>query len=342
MDNVNKVPKISIGLPVYNGEGYLSDAINSVKNQTVENFELIISDNASDDRTEEICRHYAGGDRRIRYIRQAQNVGAAPNFNLLIDEARAPYFRWACHDDLLHPRAIEACIDVLDTRPDVVLAYPESQMIGSEGQPLEEAFFPIRKMHLLQDAPHERFEEYLWQYLNGGLCNPIYGVMRTGILARTARIQPYPASDLALLGELILAGKSFRIDERLFYRRYHEDMSTLANETDDELVAWFDPTAKTALTLTHWNYLLTLISAIRQWVTPFDEQRRCFALVWNILVKHKKRKLFNESIYAMKKIFQRVIAKPAIMINKQHRNHLDSVSADRAGSEPSKGVHADV
>ncbi|WP_081588053.1 glycosyltransferase family 2 protein [Gloeocapsa sp. PCC 7428] len=96
----NNRPRISIGMPVYNGEPYLKDAINSILNQTFEDFELIISDNGSTDRTEEICRTIASQDQRVRYYRNEQNLGAGWNFNRVVDLATGEYFRWACHDDI--------------------------------------------------------------------------------------------------------------------------------------------------------------------------------------------------------------------------------------------------
>ncbi len=77
------MPAVSIGLPVYNGDNFLAEAIDSILRQTMEDFELIISDNASTDRTEEICREYAAGDSRIRYYRNESNLGAMANYNLV-------------------------------------------------------------------------------------------------------------------------------------------------------------------------------------------------------------------------------------------------------------------
>ena len=96
-------PRVSIGLPVYNGELFLENALDSILSQTYSDFELIISDNASDDKTEEICRSYAARDKRVRYSRNAHNLGAAPNYNRVYHLARGRYFKWASHDDVLAP-----------------------------------------------------------------------------------------------------------------------------------------------------------------------------------------------------------------------------------------------
>lgn len=99
----NHVPKVSIGMPVYNGAQFIREALDSLLAQTFTDFELIISDNASTDGTEAICREYAATDRRIRYVRQPENSGAMSNFKFVLNEAVGEYFMWAAHDDRWHP-----------------------------------------------------------------------------------------------------------------------------------------------------------------------------------------------------------------------------------------------
>lgn len=92
-------PRVSIGVPVFNGDAYLHLALNSLLTQTFSDFEIIISDNASTDRTESICRKYAAEDRRIRYVRQTANMGVTANFKFVLQEAKGEYFMWAAADD---------------------------------------------------------------------------------------------------------------------------------------------------------------------------------------------------------------------------------------------------
>lgn len=114
------IPKVSVGMPVYNGEDTLRCALNSLLGQSFADFELIISDNASTDGTESICREYAEQDRRIRYVRQSKNVGAVTNFKLVLDEARGDYFMWAAHDDIRSADYLEVNVSFLDHNPDFV------------------------------------------------------------------------------------------------------------------------------------------------------------------------------------------------------------------------------
>src|SRR5919112_5909956 len=102
-------PRVTIGLPVYNGERFLEQALDGLLAQTFTDFELIISDNASTDRTPEICQAYAARDSRIRYVRQPENIGAGPNHNILVPMARGEYFKWASHDDLYDPDLVAKC-----------------------------------------------------------------------------------------------------------------------------------------------------------------------------------------------------------------------------------------
>ena len=94
------VPRLTIGLPVYNGANYLAHSLDALLGQSFEDFELIISDNASTDDTPDICRRYEKQDSRVRYIRQPQNIGLAPNHNFTVELARGELFKWASHDDL--------------------------------------------------------------------------------------------------------------------------------------------------------------------------------------------------------------------------------------------------
>ena len=129
-------PRVSIGLPVYNGENYLTSAIETLLAQTFTDFELIISDNCSTDRTQDICRSFCDRDARIRYVRQAKNLGAVRNFNLVFHYARGEYFKWAAHDDVCAPAFLQRCVERLDANPSVVWCYPRSDKIGPDGESL--------------------------------------------------------------------------------------------------------------------------------------------------------------------------------------------------------------
>lgn len=133
----NNQPRLSIGLPVFNGDKFLNKAIDSLLAQTFEDFELIISDNASTDKTEEICRTYAEKDQRIRYYRNEKNIGCARNFNRVFKLSSAEYFKWAAHDDLHAPNFLMKCVEVLDQNPSVILCHSQVYIIDEYGKFLQ-------------------------------------------------------------------------------------------------------------------------------------------------------------------------------------------------------------
>src|SRR5262245_37698315 len=102
---------VSVGLPVRNGEHRLTGVVKSVLGQDHENLELVISDNASTDGTEEVCRELARGDSRIVYIRQPENIGLLNNFIAAMRAARGTYYRWVGDDDWLAPSCVSRCVE---------------------------------------------------------------------------------------------------------------------------------------------------------------------------------------------------------------------------------------
>lgn len=120
---IKNKPKVSIGLPVYNGEKFIREALDSLLVQSFTDFELIISDNGSSDGTEAVCREYAARDARIRYVRWNEDRGGAANFAYVLDEARGEYFMWAAHDDRWHVDYIKFMSAVLDSDEDVGLVF---------------------------------------------------------------------------------------------------------------------------------------------------------------------------------------------------------------------------
>ena len=128
---------VSIGVPVYNGAAFLEKMLDSLLAQTFEDFELIISDNASTDRTGEIARRIVAHDARVRYHRHPETLSLAANYNGLVRMASGEFFKWATADDVCRPAFLEHCVAALREIPDAVLAYPRTQFIDQAGKPLE-------------------------------------------------------------------------------------------------------------------------------------------------------------------------------------------------------------
>jgi len=229
-------PRVSIGVPVYNGGDYLAEAFESLLDQHFSDFELIVSDNASTDDTEKICREFASRDPRIRYERLPENLGAAANYNRTVALARGEYFKWASHDDRLAPTFLDRCVETLSAASsDTVLCYPRTILIDARGAVIGE--HPDR-MDLTEGRPSSRFRHFMNRW---GMCNPIFGLIRLDVLRRTALIGSFVSSDVVLLAELALLGKFVEIPEPLFFRRIHEASSRQGALTPEEVVRWFDP-----------------------------------------------------------------------------------------------------
>jgi len=215
-------PKISVGLPVYNGEEFLRKRIDSVLDQTFSDFELIISDNASTDSTSTICREYAKKDNRIRYIRQEKNIGMTPNFYFLLQEAKSDYFVWAAVDDLWHPAFLEKNVSVLESNNEVVgsisklTLYDESaDLFKKEKEFLKRIRLTYRPYGTYSlSGPYEKkirtcLKKFPYQLF--------YGVYRTDEL-RKSIIQQYFVSDtFAVVLNLLKYGDIHEVDEVLLY-----------------------------------------------------------------------------------------------------------------------------
>src|SRR3972149_516187 len=229
---MEKRPRVSIGLPVYNAERYLRHSVGSVLGQTFGDFELGISDNASTDATYEICSEYAPMDDRIRLYRNEKNFGAAENFNRVFNLSRAEYFKWIAYDDVCAPVFLERCLEVLESRPDVALCYPKTVLIdenGSEMMKYED------RLHMPYERPHRRLRHFLTKV---NLANPVFGLIRSDVLKETQLLGKYFGADYVLLMEICLRGKFFEIPEHLFLRRDHARNSRRLPR--NEIAVWWD------------------------------------------------------------------------------------------------------
>ncbi len=247
-----RAPRVSIGLPVYNGERYLAEALDSILDQTFRDFELIVSDNASTDRTEEIARAYAQRDPRIRYVRNRINLGATRNFNRVFALASAEYFKWVAVDDLCAPTYLARCVELLDRVPDAALAYAGARWIDERGDP----HAVVERVAQHTDWPTEpadRFYRLVDDFVTDrGISGPIYlyGVMRSNLLRRTGLLRNFIGDDCSMLSELILRGKFVGVPDRLLSIRCHRGAASWTpNLTTVQLVHFLDPRIKGRLAL---------------------------------------------------------------------------------------------
>jgi glycosyltransferase involved in cell wall biosynthesis len=213
--------KLSIGVPVYNGERFLRQTVESLLAQTFGDFELVISDNASSDGTQAVARELAASDARVVYHRHARNLGMAGNYNFLARRAESPYFKWANCDDLCEPSFVERCLDALDRDPGAVLAYPRARFIDESGKLLPGIVDPGFPLDFEPAAARLRYVISAGHWVNAPL-----GVIRTEALLATTLMPPYPGGDYVLLARLCLLGRFIEIPEPLLGRRLHDKASS--------------------------------------------------------------------------------------------------------------------
>ena len=264
-------PRLTIGLPVYNGENYLAESIEALLGQTYEDFELVISDNASSDGTAEIIRNYCKQDSRIRYIRQPCNVGLNPNHNFVITQARGELFKMASHDDLYARDLLKRCIDALDEYPRVVLAHCREAMIDDSGK-------ITRVLHYSVAADRLRAPERFRSMLFDGWDDYTYGVMRTNVLRQTHLHGSHHFADRSINTELGLHGPFYLVPETLYFRRDHPERKE--PYTVRTRCAYLDP--RRASPIRHpairlyGEYIWAYIAAIRNAPLSKAERRECY------------------------------------------------------------------
>ena len=266
-----RTPAVSVGLPVYNGERYLEEAIESILSQTFTDLELVIADNASTDRTPDICEHYVAADPRVRYTRNDRNFGAAYNYNLTLERARGYYFKWFAHDDVCRPDFIRVCVEALDADPGVALAYPTPVDIDENGRELG-----LRDAGLSLDDPDpvQRFRDTMGK---AHAVLPIFGVVRTDVLRRTGRHGNYPAADRVLLAELALWGRLYEVPEELYLHREHDQRFVYTHVSIEEQAEWFDTSRAGRPGYPMWRRLGEYLAAVDRAPISSWQRLACYA-----------------------------------------------------------------
>ncbi len=239
-------PLVSIGLPVYNGERYLREALDSLIGQDYPHLELILSDNASTDATAALCLEYAARDPRIRYYRLESNIGSLANFRRVAQLAQGTYFMWAAFDDLRSPTYLSACVAALEADPGAVFCCTDLRLIDEEGQEVDEAAWthgirpqgrtPWRRVRAIARASY-------WY--------DVYSLMRRQMLLQTRGLLPVWGGDVVLLLELCLRGRVLYVPQKLFtYRVFpHKTQDDLARGVAAAQAATAVPVSWTTLTL---------------------------------------------------------------------------------------------
>jgi glycosyltransferase involved in cell wall biosynthesis len=233
----NSIPLVSVGLPVFNGENFVAEAIRCMLAQTFTDWELVISDNCSTDSTWRICNEFAATDRRIRLHRFQRNMGLTPNYNRVVELSRGKYFKWITHDDLFGPQFIESCLQALLNDSKTVLAFPKLVYVDSEGRRLRDQ---VSHLSITDATPESRVSRLMMlERESTDIFWSQFGLIPTDILKGTRLMGPYGGSDQVLLLELALHGYFKQVEGATFGRREHPAASTVRNDWTDKAAAAF-------------------------------------------------------------------------------------------------------
>jgi len=291
--------RVGIGLAVRNGETTLKQTVQSILKQTYGDFRLIVSDNASTDGTEEICRSVAAHDERVLYLRQAGNLGPAANFNAAEQAAGGELFKWAAADDLYEPTYLEACVHALDEDPDAVLAYPRTRIIGPGNEWLRDYEY---EAEVTDPRPSVRFRKYLLVEQRRHLGAEIFGLIRHRALCSVGPMGAFARADHVLCAGLTLMGTFRLVPEFLFLNRDHPGRSLRTTPSRafrgrsfsvSELGSgpipaadWWDPSKQGKIVWPEWRLFREYAAVVNRVPLSSAERRSCRATVAGVAARH--------------------------------------------------------
>lgn len=296
---------LTIGMPVFNGERFLPLALDSLLRQTFDDFVIILSDNASTDRTEEIGRDYAASDRRIRYLRSAYNVGAGNNFLKVYTMAKSKYYKQAAHDDFCHPRFLETCISALEKDSGLTVSFTKVRIVDSEGILVEDYECPMR---VADNDPVVRFADLI---LVSHRCFPIFGIHRMNALRQLPAMGRYAHADGVLLAQLGLLGRFYESPDRLFTSTRHARQSvwTPASRITQggfrltrrvgrlPSLEWWDPSRRREVVLPECNILRKYWESVHHSRLTVSQKTRAYSVIVHWAWKYH-RKLLGDFVLA--------------------------------------------
>ena len=286
-------PRVSVGLAVYNGERYIASAIECILSQSYRDFELIICDNDSSDRTGEICQRFAAVDPRVRYYRNPRNIGGVRNENRTFFLARGEFFKLAAHDDLISDNFLEASVAALDAHPRAELCIPSALVIDEDGAE-RETDAPISGVEPTVPARIRALTDFRY------MCEATYGVARMTALRAIRPQANFLHSDRIVMCELAARAPFHLEPSAVFYRRIHA-----GNVYRDwrGRMSWFQPELMKSgkLRLPHWRLLLGYLVMIgRCNLTPSERTRSVLAIGgWAVAAR---RSLVMDILYAARMV----------------------------------------
>lgn len=284
----NECPRVSFGLAVRNGEQFIRRAIDSLLSQTFEDFDVVVSDNASTDGTSSICQEYANRDGRIRYFRNVEDLGQIVNVNRVFQLSRGEYFRWIGTDDWLEPGYAARCVEVLDSHSEAIAVTTYFTITDSGGN---QVYRPFDGPFVEAATPHERFARMLWFFHAGdALWDPLYAMIRRETLERTALIRMIANADWLLAAELSLLGRFRNVPECLAHRNKNYEIF----DNRAELLRRYHPTRFAEIESSTLRLVRILIPIVREARLTTPQNLHCFRAISGFAVKELRRRLRRE------------------------------------------------
>jgi glycosyltransferase involved in cell wall biosynthesis len=272
-------PLVTIGMPIYNAEKCIRQALDSLLEQDYEHFKVIISDNHSTDATREICLDYTARDGRVRYFRNEINEGAIRNFNKVFELSQGEYFMWHAHDDYREPNYISSCLEIMQKNPELILCCSNAMYVeNGKLRELNENFNTVGM------SPNERFRKILWN----NSCASIYGLMRSHVLRKTGLFRNVFGPDNLLLAELSLMGEFYQLPLVLFKMSFQSGNIVKKVRAVFEAILPNEPRALifpfTKLALAHWKLVQDSRLKRKEKFTAFLDVVLCFLLKYKVLL----------------------------------------------------------
>jgi hypothetical protein len=312
-----KTPLVSIGLSVFNGEATLEEAIRSVQAQTQGDFELIICDGASGDRTPAICRDFAARDKRIRYHRSTRNLGHCAAYNHALGRARGRYFKWLLHEDRLTPSYLASLQRLLDEREDVLLCSSIINRIDHKGRALGLLESSLAKAD--SPSPSQRFAYVVGDPLAG--VDFYCGMVRTAML-RDLHVGSFPGAERARLARLAMRGRLAQLPQVLQDMREPLGRSSFWHEVRGQSWSW-------PLRIRHWPLQTEYVKLVSQAPLDRHERLRCLGVLaqaWTPGYERVGPRL--ETLLAMARKAQVAVARPRAsmgqLLTQRRRARADS------------------
>lgn len=271
------LPKVSVGLPTYNGGSRLTRAVSSVMAQDYANIEIIISDNCSGDDTGEICTCLSQRYPCIRYFRQPVNRGVTANYSFVLEQATGDYFLWLSDDDTLEPGILRKYIDFLLANPDYALVSGQVNYWQDNKLILVEKDFTMD-----QTSPSLRVISYYFKVMHGAM---FYGLMDRR-LAQSIPLRGRIGDDWHFVASVAFTGKIKNFDVPGYNKKFGGLSANMRAYARAIGASWFTANFPHVTIALHAISEIVILSPLYARVNFFSRLMLAMAACTSVLASH--------------------------------------------------------